>query len=437
MAYTETTSTSWASRLGGSFRGIGFGIFLFVAGTGLLWWNEGNFVRTGDALGEAQTVTQELGDIATVNAALNGKLVHATGLATTKDVLTDTDFQISTTAIRLTRAVEFYQWMERSKSEKRKKLGGGEETVTTYTYELGWAKSPVNSSAFRDPSAVKSKVNTVLMPLKDNRLQAKNVTFGAYRLPDFLVGSMGGATNLAVSIPDATRANLNKQLAPPAPQVIVQPQQQAMLPGLTQDQTAQTQPVPVQPAPVQQAPQQEMIHVSDNTVYVGPAPASPRVGDVRITYTEVRPATVSILAKLNGSTFEVFRASNGKTVSSLSMGESSLENMYGSAHSSNSTMTWILRVVGVFLVIFGLKMLVAPIAVLADVIPIMGTIVGAGLGMASTLIGLAWSLLVASIAWLRFRPMIGGIMVLLAVGLIALLVIKGRSGKAAKASPAE
>ena len=76
MEYTETTSTSWFSRLGSSFGGIGFGIVLILAGTGLLWWNEGDFVKTRDALNEAQGAAVELPDVNRVDAALNGKLVH-------------------------------------------------------------------------------------------------------------------------------------------------------------------------------------------------------------------------------------------------------------------------------------------------------------------------------------------------------------------------
>ena len=60
MAYTETTTTSWFSRLGSSFSGMGIGLVLLIAGTVLLWWNEGDFVATRDALNEAQSVTQKV-----------------------------------------------------------------------------------------------------------------------------------------------------------------------------------------------------------------------------------------------------------------------------------------------------------------------------------------------------------------------------------------
>ncbi|MEF2807339.1 MAG: hypothetical protein U0N16_02830, partial [Desulfovibrio sp.] len=133
-SFTETTSTSWGSRLGSSFGGIGMGIVLFIAATALLYWNEGRAVRTGDAIAEAQLATVPLPSISKVDPAFDGKTVYATGRAVTKDVLTDPDFGVKVNAIGLNRKAEFYQWTQQSKSETKKKLGGGEETVTTYTY---------------------------------------------------------------------------------------------------------------------------------------------------------------------------------------------------------------------------------------------------------------------------------------------------------------
>ena len=409
MAYTETTTNSLGNRLSGSIRGMGVGLLLILVGTGLLWWNEGDFVATGGALTEAQGVTQELGNTATLNTALNGQLVHAIGLADTEEALTDPVFQVSTKAIRLERTVEYFQWQENSKSEKKKKLGGGEETVTIYTYATGWTSRPVNSTAFHDPEAARGKVNTTLMSLEDSKIQAKNVRFGAYRLPDFLVNSISGAVSMAVSVPTETLEKLNKSLEPAAE-----------LDGawVQTDWNQQSQQKAV-----------SMVHVSGGTIYIGKAPASPNVGDVRVTFREVPFATVSILAKLHGDSFEAYRANNGKSVSSLRMGSASVENMYGAAHDSNEMITWVLRIAGTLAVIGGLRMIFAPLAVVASIIPLLGTLVGAGVGLASALVGAAWSLLIVAIAWLRFRPLIGGIMLAVAAGLVVLLYIKGKVAK--------
>ncbi|MCL1916682.1 MAG: TMEM43 family protein, partial [Desulfovibrionaceae bacterium] len=327
--------------------------------------------------------------------------------------LNDPVFGVSINAIRLERTVEFYQWMEQSKSEKKKKLGGGEETVTTYTYAPKWTSRPVDSSEFTDPQARTANKNIVLAGLENFKTQATNVTFGAYRLPEFMINSLSGAISLNVSLSETTIAKLNKDLALAAQE----PRGEAQVP---QDDNMLTQQTSAQ-----------MVHVSGDTVLLGASPSTPRIGDVRVTFKETRPDTVSIIAKLNGDTFETYRASNGKTVSQLSMGTRSLENIYGAAHSSNATMTWILRVVGALLIIAGLKLIVAPLAVIADVIPLLGSIVGAGAGLVCTLLGLAWSLVIIAIAWLRFRPLIGGCILALAAVLIALLFIKGRSRKAA------
>ena len=395
MAYTESTSHSWFNRLGSSFGGMLAGIVLVIAGAVVLWWNEGNFVFTGDALREAQSVTRELGDINTLDSAKNGMLVHAVGPLATKDTLNDPIFGVTINAIRLERAVEFYQWVERSRSEKRQKLGGGEETVTTYTYAAQWTGRPVDSSAFKSPQARAENRNVVLMHLDNLKVQAGNVSFGAYRLPDFLINAVGGATPLNVVLPAEVAAKLNKQ-----------------------------------PAGAGAA---DMVHAVGNTVLLGASPHMPQIGDVRVSFKETRPGTVSILAKLNGDTFEHYLAGNGQRVSELSMGVHSLENMYGDAHSANVITTWILRLLGTVLVVVGLRMLLAPLEVLAGVIPLLGSIVGAGAGIVSVLLGLAFSLVVISIAWLRFRPLIGTVMLVVSGALIVLLYMRGRSRKAAAA----
>ena len=403
MAYTETTSVGLGGRLGASFRGIGVGCILIVAGTILLWWNEGNFVATRDALTAARAVTQELGDISKLDGAKNGQLVHATGAVATEDMLSDPVFALSVNAIRLERSVEFYQWVEESKSEKKKKLGGSEETVTTYTYAARWTNHPVDSSNFKDPKARADNRNIVLATLENFKVQATNVSFGAYRLPDFMISSISGAAPMDVALSETTKTTLNQQVT------------------LAMRQAAAASPQ------VQRPEGEEMVHVSGDTVFLGASPGMPQIGDVRVSFKETKPDVVSIIAQVNGDTFEKYHASNGKTVSLLSMGTHSLENMYGEAQAANATMTWILRLVGLLLVIFGLKLFVAPLDVLASVIPLVGSIVGAGTGLVSALLGIAWSLLIVSIAWLRFRPLVGIAMLVVSGVLIALLYVRGRS----------
>ena len=143
MAVEETTTESWGSRLGGSIKGVLVGAGLFIAGIPLLFWNEGRTVKTTQALEEGAANCTVVPSADTVDAANEGKLIHITGTAATEDVLTDELFGgISMKGMRLSRKVEYYQWVEDSKSETKKNTGGSTTTTTTYTYSKKWVSSP-------------------------------------------------------------------------------------------------------------------------------------------------------------------------------------------------------------------------------------------------------------------------------------------------------
>ena len=107
-------------------------------------------MKTGDSIAEARAVTMPVTDISGLNPELDGKVIHASGRAETTDVLVDPFFGVNATAIRLSRKVEYYQWVETARTETHKKVGGSEEKVTTYTYAKEWVSTPVDSSVFRD-----------------------------------------------------------------------------------------------------------------------------------------------------------------------------------------------------------------------------------------------------------------------------------------------
>ena len=423
MAYTETTQTSWGSRLGGAFKGIVAGIVLVVAGTCLLYWNEGRTVKTGGAINEARSVAVEVDDISRVDPALAGKVIYATGRAETRDVLTDPIFGASATAINISRKVEYYQWEEHSRQEKRKKLGGGEETVTTYTYTQEWVSGPIDSGAFRDPDY--QGRNKVLARYEDETLYAPHVTFGAYTMPDFLKHSIGGAVPLDLVLDEKRKKAIFEGLS-----VESGPLGNVVLPAAGSSDPASADAA-LMGGVSGVVPQDRYVHAQGNVLYLGENPGSPQIGDVRVTFTQTPPADVSIIAQVVGNTFEEFTASNGYTFSRLDMGTVGMERMFAGAESDNAIMAWILRVVGTIVVIAGLGTILHPLSVIADVIPILGSIVGAGTGFVAFLLGLAWSLLVIAVAWIRFRPVLAASLLGGVVVLLGLLFVKGRKGKAA------
>ncbi|NQS72513.1 MAG: hypothetical protein HQQ73_10255 [Desulfobulbaceae bacterium] len=405
--YTKVSHTNWSSRIGKSFQGIGLGLVLIVVATVLLYWNEGRAVRTGDVIGEAQRSTVPMPSPATVDPAFNGKLVHVTGRATTTDVVADPLFAVQANAISVERKVQYYQWVENSKSETRQKLGGGEETVTTYSYEQKWVDKPVDSQNFHQPTDHR---NTIKFQAENARWYAPQVQLGAYRLPEFLVHSMGGAVPLDTGLGEQERKSLQKQLL-----------------GSAAFDFNHTDGVSTAVVPGQTP----MVHVQGNTLYLGRNMHQPRIGDVKVVFFTVPQAEVSIIAQVNGNTFEPFLAANGNTFSQLSMGTLGMDNMFQHAKDANTTLTWLVRGVSILLVIGGFKALFGPLQVLASVIPLLGSIVGAGAGLVSALLGVAWSLVIIALAWLRFRPILGIGLLVVALTLLALLFFKGKKTKTA------
>ena len=146
--YTEVTNQSWGNRIGGSLKGILAGFFLFATSSPLLIWNEGRSVKQYRTLKEgAQTVVSVSADSINPNNA--GKLVHIAGKADTESILEDFTFGISSNALKLRRIVEMYQWKEASERTKKKKIGGGTETTTTYTYHKVWSEHLIDSRKFK------------------------------------------------------------------------------------------------------------------------------------------------------------------------------------------------------------------------------------------------------------------------------------------------
>jgi len=301
MAYQVKTTTNYGNRLLGALKGVGTGfIFLFI-GTIMLCANEGNYVKEDKAIRSAQKALVKVGDVSTVNSSLEGKLIHAHALADTQDTLSDEPFGISETAIALVRYVEYYQYQEHSQTQTKDKLGGSEEKVTTYTYEKKWVNTPINSANFTDPEYKKS--NIVLdSDVKSQVLYAKNVSFGAYKLPPFIIEEIKG------SVPVQAIINDNDLLAWNLREVIKAQQVGYKYDGAT-----------------------TLLHVNGNIVYLGKSPSSPQIGDVRITLAKIPPAEISIIATVVGNSFDKFLAPNGRTFEAVAMGTVSAENMFETA----------------------------------------------------------------------------------------------------------
>ena len=159
-----------------------------------------------------------------------------------------------------------------------------------------------------------------------------------------------------------------------------------------------------------------------------------RIGDMRVTFRVIYPHDVSIIAKQKGDSFIDYTAKNGKKVDMLSDGVKDAAEMFAAARSANTVLTWLVRVGGFLLMFIDLSMVLKPLSVLADVLPILGDIVEMGTGLVAGLAALVCSLVTIAVAWLFYRPVLG-IALLAAAGFFAWKLIQKR--KAAKAAKKE
>lgn len=438
MAYQETTTTGYGTRLKNSLGGIGTGFLLFVAGTALLWWNEGRAVKTDKMLNEAEGVTVEMEDVSKIDPEFEGKLIHATAFANTTDSLSDPNFNVGATAIGIQRKVEYFQWVEHASSQSKDKFGGKEETVTTYSYSKEWTSRPQSSETFHDP-AYQNK-NYSLFQSENFDKSAENVRFGAYKLNSYQIGAISNTQPLDLNIDQKQLETWNKECerifvrntGQRAIGDIVSERVKQALSNATKTTTTTNDSLKkdsVQQDTIVAAPNKkdlDYVHMNGNVLYFGESPSSPQVGDVRITFTKTMPANVSIIAKVAGETFTQFKAKNGKTFQALSMGNKTAAEMYESGHASNNMWLWILRILGVLMICGGLKGIFGILITVLKVIPFVANIVGWGVNLVCNVVGIAWSLIIIAIAWIFYRPLLAIALLAIAGFLIWVFAFKGK-----------
>jgi len=377
---TVTSSQSWFSRIGSAFAGVIIGLLLFLLAFPMLAWNEGRAIKREKTLqqGEKNVISVAAAPLEPANA---GKLIHVTGTTTTDGPVSDSDFGISANAIKLRRNVEMYQWSEEQKSETKKKLGGSEETVTTYTYDKKWSASLVDSSKFQQPSG---HANPDEMPVSSETFVARDVKVGDFTLTDSLLEKINNF-----------------------------------------------QPLPVNSDAAKDFSAKSHVQVAGGKFYVGIDPKQPAVGDLRVEFEKADPGPVSIIAAQVQNTFEPYEVKNLGSIELLQTGIFSAHAMFASEAQGNAILTWILRLAGFLMMLFGLLLIVKPLSVLADVLPFLGGIVGAGTGMLAFAVALPLTLITIALAWLAYRPLIGLPLLVLAVGSIVFAAMKLRRRKVA------
>jgi len=382
-SFREVTSVSWFGRIKRAVGGVIFGLILIVLMVIGLFWNEGRAVQTARSLAEGSGAVVSIG-AGSVDAANDGKLVHVSGPVTADSGLSDPDFGIAAQGLRLSRSVEMYQWKEESKSETTKKLGGGEETVTTYSYSKVWDDNQIDSSDFKKPDGHQNP------PME---IHSKN-----FQIPE---GKLGGFT---LDTPVLDRIEGDKNFALP-------PSQAAEI------DTAYTG--------------NKRVNIVDGKIYLGFNTTTPALGDYRIGYELAPLDVVSIVARQAGDRFEPYQTQAGDALLMVDTGNVPADKMFADAVSANTLITWLLRGAGLLLLAIGFALFLSPIGVILDVIPFLGSMARMGTGIIAFVLAILVGTTTIAIAWFWYRPLLA--IGILAAGVIAAVIVYriGRSRKPA------
>lgn len=357
MSFTETTTTSWLSRIKGAIGRIFFGIILVIATTVLLFWNEGRAIKTYRALVEGAGLVVSV-DSASVDSANESKLVHISGPVKPLGTPRDEVYGIAAeNALRIVREVEMYQWVQKSQTKTEKNVGGSEETTTTYTYSKEWRTDTVDSRDFKQPAGHENPSR----PLDGETFTVEKATVGAFTLDGSDVATLGSSKRIPLGGEQATvfQTSLGMNVRP-----------------------------------------------QNGELYAGSDPSSPVIGDLRIRYERIDLAEASFVGGQRGDTLTGFTVSNGREIFLSAAGKQTAAEMFETAQTENNIITWIVRVGGLIGMFVGFACILSIFGVIGDVIPFIGSIVSFGTTLMAAVATLILGPIVIAIGWITYRPIL-------------------------------
>lgn len=197
------------------------------------------------------------------------------------------------------------------------------------------------------------------------------------------------------------------------------------------DQLDEATSLPVDAAAAESLPEGFAAQVANGGFYLGENPAAPGIGDVRISFQVVDPQQASVVAVQTGETFAPYQAEAGDSILLVEEGPHTAAEMFRTAQEANTMLTWILRAAGFFAMFLGLFLVFRPLSVVGDVVPFIGSLLGAGIGFFAFVTSFILTFVTIAIAWIAVRPLLGISLLVLAAGGLFWLISANRKKKRA------
>jgi hypothetical protein len=312
--YTEVTHNSWGSRIRKSTNNALIGLVLIPLCIWWLWTNEGKSDLSELAKGSVAVTSN------TIDANKDGVFASISGRLSSKEQLGDVPYMVPNAYIALKRTAEMYAWEESIKTtETKDDVGGGATTTTTYTYDTIWTTSPQSSASFHfsDEHQNPSKsIDSAYFTVSDAHVGAYRIDPTTITLPEGQIVDVQSVENIADY-------------------------------GFT---------------------------LANNTLYNG-APDSPRVGDIRLTYTALpNDIAVTVFGKINNGVIESYTDKPNQTIprTLYRVFIGSREDAITLLREEYVSDLWTNRLLGILGLWIGLGLLTDPIIKILDVVAVVG-----------------------------------------------------------------
>ena len=453
----ENGQSSAATKITNSLLGLFLGPIVILLSCWFLWHNEGWAIKTHrsleEALGAVRSIDMPTSSVnsssssSSTNSILNSssmvteyneKLIHYTYQASIdKNGVQDYEFGLKRdNSISISRIVEIYQWVEHKSTSSSQRHQGSNITTTrkvTYNYHKQWTKEKVSSDHFRYQ---KGHENYGDLRFETKTFYADDVFLGPFQLSQIFINQMTERSDVPIS--DIKQIPIGGKKVASSVYFPIDGDDD----GINTITTTRNSNTMIEPVVVSLDGEDKIMYKVKNTgelfsskqqaqektnnVNLSPPnrvkrntmkQRQPQIGDVCVTFTEVKCKTVSVVGKLKGNKIFSWPSKQGRgyDVALLKYGAHSAQNIILDAQKINSASTWFKRGGGLLANYIGFHMMTSIVSATTDItlnwVPLLGpmatSIVKLGVSIANGILASSLSMAIVSIAWLFYRPLIG------------------------------
>lgn len=364
--FTETSTTSYGQNIANSFKGIFVGLIFLIGSIVLLTYNENRSINQTEALEEMQSKIITLSDTK-YDSMYEQKPVLLQGEVIPKKPLKDTLFEVDYDGLILQRDVSMYQWEETETTENEDQVGGSTKTTTTYDYALTWSSTAIDSSSFKYPT---NHENPSMAYTKERF--STDADMGEFYLADNIVANFDAIEDSSIleQLPKTINNTTNYK----------------------------------------------------SFLYFGENPEKPNLGDMKITYRVAPKGLYSVAGMVHGKSIVPYVTQNDRHFVFVRYGTVSADQIFQEEFQSNTILTWALRGAGLLFMFFGFVMMMGLLSTLANVLPMLGSLIGGATSLVALVLTLLLGSLVIAIAWFGSRPLLS--LSIVGIGIVLVWAIK-------------